>query len=156
MNKKIEEMWQVYLRTVGETVGTTQKRFSAWHFCDNKADADELAMLVKSGQKRATAGALWSYEQENEPVPQVGDHSIILNWAGEPQCIIRATAVEIVPYNEVTADFAATEGEGDGSLTYWRRAHWAFFTRDLATWGLEPTETMPVICEVFEVVYKQT
>ncbi|MEM7114775.1 MAG: ASCH domain-containing protein, partial [Chloroflexota bacterium] len=66
---------------------------------------------------------------------------------------VPASGVEIVPFNEVTAVFAATEGEGDGSLAYWRRVHWAFFTRDLANWGLEPTETMPVICEVFEVVF---
>ncbi len=29
------------------------------------------------GRKRATAGALWSYEAEDEPVPQVGDFSVI-------------------------------------------------------------------------------
>ena len=154
MNNSVEQMWRAYLKTLHETVETTNKTYTAWCFCDNETDANELAELVKQGQKRATASALWSYEKEQEPIPQVGELSVILNWAGEAQCIIRTTSVEIVAYDEVTAVFAATEGEGDGSLDYWRRAHWAFFTRDLANWGLEPTKTMPVICEVFEVVYK--
>ena len=31
---------------------------------------------------------------------------------------------------EVTEDFAAAEGEGDGTLAYWRRVHWSYFGRE--------------------------
>ena len=86
-------------------------------------------------------------------MPAVGDYSVIINWNGEAQCIIRTTSVEIVPFNEVTADFARTEGEGDRSLDYWRRVHWECFTRELQAIGKRPQETMPVVCETFEVVY---
>ena len=91
MDQSVIEMWGAYLQTVGETPETTDKRYEAWYFCDNEADANELAELVKDGRKRATAGALWSYEHEQEPLPKVGDYSIILNWAGEAQRIICAT-----------------------------------------------------------------
>ena len=30
---------------------------------------------------------------------------------------------------DIDADFAALEGEGDGSLAFWRRAHEEYFTR---------------------------
>ncbi|MEM7118995.1 MAG: ASCH domain-containing protein, partial [Chloroflexota bacterium] len=131
MHDSVTKMWYAYLHQIGETPETTNKTYTAWYFCDNEADANELAELVKKGQKRATASAVWTYEKEQEPIPQVGELSVILNWEGEAQCIICTTSVEIVPFNEVTAVFAATEGEGDGSLAYWRRVHWAFFTRDL-------------------------
>lgn len=58
-----------------------------------------------------------------------------------------------MPFSQVDADFAATEGEGDGSLTFWREAHRAFFTRECARLGRTFTEQMPVVCERFERVY---
>lgn len=83
---------------------------SAWHFCDNESDANELVQLVPAGTKRATAGLLSSYEAEGEPVPQVGDLSVITDWDGRAHCIIRSTSVEIVPFQAVTREFATTEG----------------------------------------------
>jgi uncharacterized protein YhfF len=114
-SNSVQEMWRAYLRSLGENSTTTDKTFTAWHFCDNAQDAHELAALVKAGYKRATASAYWAYEDNREPLPTIGDYSVIINWEGEAQCIIRTTSVEIVPFNEVTADFARAEGEGDHS-----------------------------------------
>ncbi len=106
-----------------------------------------------AGRKRATAGALWSYEFEKEPVPRAGDFSVITDWEGRARCVIRTTSVEIVPFESVTREFAAAEGEGDGSLEYWREVHWSCFTRELRSYGLEPQRDMLVACERFEVVF---
>ncbi len=128
---------------------------SAWHFCDNRVDADELAELVRAGTKRATAGSLWAYEAVDEPLPQAGDLRVITDWDGQAACVIRTLSVDIVPFDEVSHEFAAMEGEGegDGSLEHWRRGHLAFFTRGLAELGRRPTPVMPVVCECFEVVH---
>ena len=131
-----------------------QATHSAWHFCDNQADADELAELVLTGRKRATASALWSYEAEHEPLPRVGDFSVITDWSGNARCVIRTTAVEVVAFAAVSAEFAAAEGEGDGSLEQWREAHWAAFGRELAPSGRTPEPDMPVVCERFDVVFR--
>ena len=77
------------------------------------------------------------------------------NWSGTPLCVIETRDVAIVPYEQVTAEFAATEGEGDGSLRYWREAHWAFFGRECARIGRSPDPRMPVVCERFEVIYRR-
>ncbi len=127
--------------------------YSAWYFCDNRADADELAELVRAGVKRATAGALWSYEAEGEPIPHVGELSVITDFDGNARCVIRTTSVEIVPFEADSAEFAATEGEGDGSLEYWRRAHTAAFGRELAAIGRTLAPDMPVVCERFDLVF---
>jgi hypothetical protein len=37
--------------------------------------------------------------------------------------------VATVPFEEVSEEFAAIEGEGDGSLRYWREVHWTYFGR---------------------------
>jgi len=145
-------MWAAFIAAC-PTLADATTEYSAWHFCDNQSDADELAQLVRIGHKRATAGALWSYEDESEPLPQVGEFSVITDWAGHARCIIRASSVEVVPFNEVTADFASTEGEGDGSLEYWREVHWAAFGRELSETDRVPEPGMPVVCQRFDVVF---
>jgi uncharacterized protein YhfF len=149
----VEELWAAFLEARPDLAGPETPPAAAWHFCDNQADADELAELVLAGRKRATAGALWSYEAENEPLPRPGDFSVITDWDGAAVCVIRTTGVEVVPFDEVTADFAATEGEGDASLAFWREAHWAAFSRELEDSERSPQPDMPVVCERFEVVY---
>jgi uncharacterized protein YhfF len=148
----VEEVWAAF-RAARPDVAGPEDGYTAWHFCDNQADADELVELVLAGRKRATAGALWSYEAEGEELPQPGDFSVITDWSGTARAVIRTTAAEVVAFDKVTEEFAATEGEGDGSLAFWRDAHWAAFSRELEGMGRSPSADMPVVCERFEVVF---
>jgi uncharacterized protein YhfF len=146
------EFWSAY---AGSAAGVTEDRFyEAFHFCDTEELANELAALVLQGTKRATAGAVWTFEAEGKRLPQPGDLSIVTNWSGSPVCIIETQSVEVVPFRGVTAEFAATEGEGDGSLSFWREAHREFFSRDCASAGREFNEPMLLACECFQVVYR--
>jgi len=147
-----EQLWAAFLEERPGVAGPGDT-YSAWHFCDNQADADELVELVLAGRKRATAGALWSYEAEDEPLPRAGDFSVITDWSGTARCIIRTVTVEVVAFAAVSEEFAATEGEGDRSLACWREAHWAAFSRELEASGRAPQPDMPVVCERFEVVF---
>jgi len=126
----------------------------SYYFCSDEDSANHLASLVVQGEKRATASLLWSYESDNDPLPEVGQLSVITNWKGEPQCIVEVTEIEIKPYNEVTAEFAFIEGEGDKSLEYWRKVHWEFFSMECEEIGKQPTEEMLIILEQFTVVWK--
>ncbi|HET7270843.1 MAG TPA: ASCH domain-containing protein [Rubrobacter sp.] len=116
--------------------------------------ADELGALIADGTKTATCSALWEYETEVEPLPEVGLKTIVLDGNGNPLCIVETTEVEVRPYDEVDAQFAYEEGEGDLSLDYWRDAHWRFFSRTLSNIDKEPTTDMPLVCERFRVIYK--
>ena len=129
-------------------------KVDSYYFCTDKESANHLASLVVQGEKQATASLLWSYEVDNEPLPEVGQLSVITNWKGEPQCIVEVIEVEIKPYNEVTAEFAFIEGEGDKSLEYWRRVHWEFFSMECEEIGKTTEEDMPVILEIFKVIWK--
>lgn len=116
--------------------------------------ADELAALVYDGIKTATSSAYDLYELEQESLPQVGDYAIVLNACNEAQCIIRTTAVNVVPFNEVSEAFAFLEGEGDRTLAYWRKVHEQFWREELKGAELIFTPEMRVVCEEFEVVYR--
>jgi len=153
MAASLETFWKSYLDSLPDDAARPATLPPAWYFCDNEADANELAALVKAGIKQATASLGWVYNAENEPLPQAGDLSIIINWDGEPQCIIETTEVQVKPFNAVDAQFAYDEGEGDRSLAYWRKVHWAFFAKECAALGREPAESMPVVCERFRLIF---
>lgn len=148
----VEEVWKAFVAARPDLAGPDTPH-EAWHFCDNQADADELAELVLAGRKRATAGALWAYEDEDEPLPRPGDLSVVTDWSGAGRCVIRTTAVEVVAFDDVTEEFAATEGEGDGSLAFWREVHRAAFSREFEGTGHALGPDTPVVCERFEVVF---
>lgn len=121
-------------------------------FGDSEALSAELIALMLQGTKRGTCSMLWSWEFEGEAIPVVGDIGIVVDYFDRPVMLHRTTRVEIVPFNEVTAEFAASEGEGDLSLAYWRKVHWEFFLRECEQIGRTIDETMPLVCETFEVV----
>ena len=148
----VHEFWKAFEAAAGADVS---RRFcEAFHFDDNEPGANALAALVLAGTKRATASLLWSYDGIDRKRPRPLDLSIVTNWSGTPLCVIETTAADIVPYQDVSEEFAATEGEGDGSLRFWREAHWAYFGRECARLGRTPHLQMPVICERFRVVYR--
>lgn len=126
----------------------------AFVFGNSAAMAGELTGLVLRGRKRATASLAWAFEHDDRARPKPGDLSIVTTWAGAPLCIIETTAVEVVAFEDVTAEFAAAEGEGDGSLPSWRRHHAEFFAGECRRIGREPEPGMPVVCERFRVVYR--
>lgn len=123
---------------------------------DAYGDSPELSLsllsLIREGRKRAGTSLLWAIEAAKEPIPQVGQLSVVVDHLNQPALVTRITEVQILPYSQVTAEYAAIEGEGNGSLESWREAHWAFFSRECKRIGREPAESMPVVCSVFELI----
>jgi uncharacterized protein YhfF len=124
-----------------------------WFFGDSPELADSLAELILKGRKRATAGLVAEMEAEGLALPRVGGLSLVTDFHGRPLMVLRSTRVDIMPFDAVDADFAAAEGEGDGSLDYWRDAHAAYFARSCARLGQTWRPDMQVICERFDLLY---
>ncbi len=152
--ESVKKMWSDYLLSLSEDSENTIKEYSVWHFCNDEKSANELAKLVKLGIKRATTSSLWALEHDNESIPHVGEYSVIIDWNGKAQCIIQTTKVDIIPFSEVSSEFAEMEGEGDKSLFYWREVHKKFFAEELESIGLKFSEEMPVVCEEFKVIFQ--
>lgn len=127
--------------------------YQTWHFGDGARLARELADLVLQGRKRATAGLLWDAEIDPDAMPNPGGYSVVTDHDGAPLMVLRTAQVETRAFRDVDADFAAAEGEGDGSLAFWRAAHWTYFSRRCAALGRSPSEDMPVILERFDLIY---
>ncbi len=126
----------------------------AWTFGGTPELADELLALVLDGTKTATTSALWDYETDESPLPEVGDLSIILDGREHPRALIATTRVEVVPFDQVDAEHARLEGEDDRTLATWREVHRRFFT-EYAEHGHGFSEDMPVVLERFHVLYQE-
>ena len=150
----VEAYWQEFLSSLPEDSPYHDRSYIAEGWGDGPEMADELGALIVDGTKTGTCSALWEWEAQGESPVETGTVTIVLNGGGEPIGIVESVDVTIRKYNEVDADFARAEGEGDLSLAYWREAHRNFFSRVLPKIGKEFSEDMPLVCERFRLIYK--
>ena len=141
-----QEMWNAY-KKINLSIGD---EIDAWAF---GVDADFLADLVLRGEKTATASAYDLYALEGEPLPQEGKFDVILDSQNQAVCIVEIKKVSVQPFNQVSAQHAFKEGEGDKSLAYWRQVYEDFFTDCLGEAGLTFTPDSKVVLEEFRKVY---
>jgi len=149
---EIEGYWQSYLNSLPQGQSWPAE-YQVWCFGNTKAMADELGQMAKAGLKIATCSLLWEHELGGEKIPELGQINIVTDWDGHPLCILETIDVSIRNFSQVDDRFAFDEGEGDRSLTYWRESHWRYFTKICTSIGRQPSESMPLICERFRLLY---
>lgn len=146
--------WREYLNGLAPDHVHRRAKPDAFGFGGEPALADELAALVVSGAKRATTSLPVEFTSLNEALPKAGDLSIIVRGDGAPVAIIERTLVTTLPFRDVDQEYAAIEGEGDGSLSYWREAHSEYFRGVCDRLGGTFDEDTPVLCQRFRVVWR--
>ncbi len=121
------------------------------------ADAmDELADLAARSMKRGTCHLLEQFRRDGFPLRRPGDHWTVLRADGAPACTVRLIGVDVLPFADVGAAFAALEGPEQGvapTLAAWRRVHRAFFEGQCARWGIAFDPALEVVCESFITVH---
>ena len=147
--ESIEPFWLEYQRACAVQV----EGFSASALGHTRLLADTLAELVVSGVKRAHATPLRDFQKDLEPLPQPGDHLVVLDGAGAPRAIVRATHVELRHFNEIDDTFAFEAGEGDLTLRWWLTAHRQDFAERGELEGFDVHERMELVLEHFERVW---
>lgn len=88
---------------------------------------DRLVAAILDGSKTTTTGLLAEYEQDGEPLPSVGQRSIVVDSDDRPVAIIEVTGVRVVPLGEVDITHAVDEGEGCTTVEGWRADHEKFW-----------------------------
>ncbi|MEU9510819.1 ASCH domain-containing protein [Micromonospora sp. NPDC048170] len=88
---------------------------------------DRLVDAILSGAKTATSSLVLGYERANEPPPEVGQRSAVLDSAGRRVAVIEVTEVRVVRLADVDLRHALDEGEGDESVAQWRAGHETFW-----------------------------
>jgi uncharacterized protein YhfF len=146
--------WNDYLESLPPESPHHQVRPNAFAFGDSELLANNLAVLVLEGKKQATTSLAVEFTALSELLPKVGDVSIILSGSGAPVAIIELYEVQHLPFDAVDEEFVSLEGEGDGSLAYWRAAHTEYFNGVCKRLGGRFDETTPVICQSFRLLWR--
>jgi len=144
VSERAAALWRAYLAGLPPDHPHWTVRITEFSFGDSPAMADELAALVVSGRKQATATLAIQFAVEGAAMPAVGDVSIVTRADGAPVAAIETTDVRVVPFDAVDAEFAHAEGEGDRSPAY--------FGRMLAPLGRSLDGTSLVVCERFRLI----
>ena len=112
-------------------------------FGDSPQIADELLELVLAGVK---TGTCWPASEGLKGSAE-GARYVVLDSAARARAVIESVHLEQRRFDQVEADFASSEGEGDRSLATWRDIHEACFTRQGAY-----APDMLLWCERFRLV----
>jgi uncharacterized protein YhfF len=150
-NASARNMWGDYLDKHLEDAFVESPK--TIHFSDNAIDANKCVELILKGLKKATSPSLIGLQSRNEPLPKIGEFTVITDWDKNAKCIIKTTAVKLKPFFSIDANYAEIEGEGDKSLEYWKKSHWDYYTRELSAYKKTPKESMIIVCQEFEKVY---
>ncbi len=109
----------------------------------------KLNQLVLSGRKTGTSAVDdGEYAQEQEPFETVGERQWLVNELGQPIALIEFTAVDWVPFKDVSWDFVVSEGEDFESVEHWQESHKAFWSG----FGIQVRPETEVICYSFKVL----
>jgi uncharacterized protein YhfF len=88
---------------------------------------DRLVAAILSGVKTSTTDLMLDYEREEEPLPEVGQRSAVVDSDDRRVAVIELTEVRVVRLADVDLQHAIDEGEGFESLAQWRAAHEIFW-----------------------------
>lgn len=153
MTPEIDQFWNTYLLTLPE--GQRDQHYdeaSSWGNSDELAD--EIARLILSGVKTTTSRLEWDREKSQDPLQKIGDKCVVLDAHQMPVCITEVVDVFIIPFNRVDAGFVYHYGEGSRDMDFWYKNMWEYYEAECHESGWQAAPDMPMIGEVFKVIFK--
>jgi uncharacterized protein YhfF len=152
MTNEIDNFWNSYLLTLPED-RRNQPYYEASSWGNSAELADEIARLIVSGEKTTTSRLEWDREKSGDSLQKIGDKCIVLDANQKPVCITEVADVFILPFNQVDADFVYRYGEGSRDMNFWNQNMWAYYEAECLDLGLQAAPDMPMICEVFKLIF---
>ena len=150
-----DRYWAQYLASLPAERRPARSYVEAFSFGFTPEDGREIAPLVLAGTKTATGSVYWSYAFDQKRLPEVGDLCVVTAGSDDPVCVIETTEVRVLPFDEVTPDYARDGGEGDRSMATWRDIYWHYVLSECRRIGREPSPKAPLVMERFRVVYRE-
>ena len=151
-SESIKTFWQEFCEISKMNPETP---YQVWFFGNSSEMAQELAKLVISGKKIATASLVAVNELKPEIAPIIYGYSVVTDFEDNPICVIQTTEIRHLPFDTVNAEFAFDEGEGDQTLEYWREVHWRYFLKEAKELNIEFNEKSLICCERFKLLYSK-
>lgn len=153
-NKTPIILWAEYIQAHPEYSDDPMPEVEFFH--NNKSDANRLGQLVLKGKKSASSSVYALYKKYNMDLPKIGKRQIVTDFDGNALAIITTIGVDTIPFNKISADYAALDmGTNKEPLEKWKKAHWIFFDSFLSEIDEKATEDMRIVCERFKTVWPE-
>ena len=147
----LDEYWQKFLKSTNRD---EEEKCSGDLFFEAKGFvSDQLTALVLSGKKTAFFTSFATYAIDQEPLPVSGELYIVVDRANNPVCVIEITSVTVLPFNEITWDMAALEGE-DENLAQWKERKTEYLQEEGDILGFEFKPDLKLVFQTFQVIYR--
>lgn len=104
---------------------------------------DELNAAILKGVKTSTTSLVVEYSVEDEPLPEAGRRSVLIDSDERPIAILETTGVRFARVGDVDLRHAIDEGEGYTTVAEWRAAHERFWqSQDMRDYLGDPDFTV--------------
>lgn len=153
--KRIDRYWEQFLHSLPAEQPRPDRYVEAFFFGTMPDRALEITRLVLDGTKTATGSVLWSLEAKGKPIPDIGDYWIVTNGDDDPACIIRTVDSRVIPFDEVSEEYAMWGGEGNRTLESWRKMYWSYILSECEVIKRTPDSKTPLVMERFELLYSE-
>ena len=118
----------------------------------DRDSTEKILERIVARDKTGTFTLPWIIERTDQHDPRPGDPIILVDFDGKPRVLVRLTDVYTVAFGAITEDDIAVDGEPVRSLEVWKPMHTQYWNAQLAPFGLEVNDDMPVLVEVFELL----
>lgn len=113
----------------------------------SEAMFERLLPLILSGEKTGTFSL--------GEAPRVGEYCVITHFDGTPALVWRVTAVEIVPFDAVSATHVQVEGKALRDVEAWRKVHLAAWAAQLQGRSRAEIGATPIVAQRYVVIHPQ-
>jgi len=102
IDTSVYEMWDNFTQSNPEF--KNDEFLDSYLFHNNEFDANRLAELIVSGEKKAGSGLYFWYDEANANLPKIGTKIIVTHFDGKAGAIIQLKKVDTIPFNQITTD----------------------------------------------------
>lgn len=133
--------------------GDLQKKYPNLEVWGHPSEYRDLYDLTVSGYKTATSSWYASYLNENEELDYPGSLSIMVDNPENPkyEVLLETQKVVIEKFEDISVETAYCNGEGDRSVSDWKRIFGDFWEKQLPKEGLTFDKEGLVVTEFFHV-----
>lgn len=144
------DFWEAFLEETGTPETTAVSRYT--YFGDSEEASVAALEQLLSGEKTAVSHCVPAYLTTKQPMPRVGDYTMVTDFYGNPCCILHTTDVAIVPLPEISDALILQDCPG-ADRAQWLEARHREYASLAERFGFHYHEEIPVLVETVELVY---
>lgn len=145
----VDTIWKKYISSNPEA---KKAKYTSWHFGTNEKVCEDWLGKLKRGEIKGASYFAAAFSQGDILSPKPGDYSVVLDWWGKPQAIIKTTSVETVFMKDITS--VLTELEDYSDVHLWKKEKQKEYERISEGIGVPFSEEIPILFERFELVFE--